>query len=331
MRRGAQDGTKGEGGVPVRPGVGQSGHKALGLIEAWASSFLTWCRIEKGLASASVEAYARDLARFAAFCPPNLAEETETLHAYVDDLYASGLSSRTIARHLTTLRSFYGFLLQEGKVQRDPVHLMTLPRQWSRLPKYLSNEQVETLLSAPDRNLPAGLRDRAMLEFLYATGLRVSELCKVELAALNFEVGVVRVLGKGNKERLVPVGRSALNHAAAYVAQGRPKLLGDRVSRYLFVTARSSHMTRQGFWKLLKRYGKQAGIWHDLTPHVLRHSFATHMLEGGADLRSVQMLLGHEDISTTEIYTHVARAGLRRAFEEHHPRETRKRGSRQTI
>ena len=290
-------------------------------LAVWAGAFLTWCRIEKGLTAATISAYCEDLRRFTEYCPPEDVENAETLHRYVDSLYAAGLSSRSIARHLTTLRGFYTFLLQEGNVQQDAVHLMTLPRQWSRLPKFLSPEQVDALLAAPDGGELNGVRDRAMLEFLYATGLRVSELCKVEISGLNTDLGVVRVFGKGQKERLVPVGKSALLQVATYLEQARPALLRGQASRYLFVTGRGTCMTRQGFWKLLKRYGQQVGIWHNLTPHTLRHSFATHMLERGADLRSVQMLLGHADISTTEIYTHLSRAGLRKAFEEHHPRE----------
>ena len=228
---------------------------------------------------------------------------------------------------MATLRNFYSFLIAEGKVQCDPVRLMALPRQWTRLPKHLSSAQVDSLLAAPDISTRLGVRDRAMLEMLYATGLRVSELCALELQGLNLDAGVVRVLGKGRKERLVPVGRSAIAAITEYLETARGAILGNHDSSYLFVTARGSCMTRQRFWQNLKAYGKHVGIWQNLTPHVLRHSFATHLLEHGADLRSVQLMLGHADISTTEIYTHVAKAGLRKSFETHHPRENRRRSA----
>jgi len=291
-----------------------------GQMAVWAEAFLDYCRVEKGLAANSLDAYGRDLSRFVQFCPEGFTCESEVVRQYIDLLYKQKLSSRSIARHLTAIRNFYQFLLREGKVSADPVGTLPLPRQWQTLPKYLSLEQVERLLGAPDRGKPTGSRDRAMLEFLYATGLRVSELCKVELAGLTLDLGVVRVLGKGNKERVVPVGKSAIAAVSDYLANGRPQLLKGRGSRYLFVTARGSCMTRQGFWKLLREYGKQAGIWHKLTPHVLRHSFATHLLEGGADLRSVQTMLGHADISTTQIYTHVLKSRLRATVDSHHPR-----------
>jgi integrase/recombinase XerD len=201
----------------------------------------------------------------------------------------------------------------------DPTEKLVLPRQWKTLPKYLSMEQVDALLEAPDETKPNGLRDRAMLQLLYATGLRVSELCGVEIGGVNLTVGVVRVIGKGRKERLVPMGRSAMQAIDAYIERGRKQPTG-RNARYLFLTNRAGPMTRQAFWKLLKNYGKQVGLWQNLTPHVLRHSFATHLLERGADLRSLQTMLGHADISTTEIYTHVLRARLRATVDQHHPR-----------
>ncbi len=306
--------------VPTRQLLAQPGSP----VSAWASAFLTWCRVEKGLASKSLEAYRDDLQRFAAFCPSDAVESVETLHAYVDSLAVEGLSSRSVARHMATLRTFYSFLLAEGKIQLDPIHLIALPRQWKRLPKHLSAREIDSLLEAPDPTDKLGLRDGAMLQLLYATGLRVSELCALELQGLNLDAGVVRVLGKGRKERLVPVGRAAVAAVQTYLNSARDLILGNRESSYLFVTARGSCMTRQCFWQTLKAYGKAVGIWHNLTPHALRHSFATHLLERGADLRSVQLMLGHADICTTEIYTHVAKAGLRKAFEAHHPRENRR-------
>jgi integrase/recombinase XerD len=230
------------------------------------------------------------------------------------------MASRSIARHITTLRNLYKFLLETGAIDSDPSALLAAPKQWNNLPKYLSQKQLEQLMAAPDATRPQGLRDRAMLEFLYATGLRVSELCHVRISDLDASAGFVRVVGKGNKHRIVPVGRSALASVEHYLASGRPRLLKGRASPYLFVTNRSGAMTRQAFWKLLAAYGKKAGIFHDLTPHVIRHTFATHLLEGGADLRSLQTMLGHADISTTQIYTHVMRSRLRKTVDEHHPR-----------
>jgi len=284
------------------------------------TAFLNFCRLEKGLSANSLEAYSTDLSRFTAF----LGESSglpgmEQLRLYLDHLYQSGLGSRSVARHLTTLRSFYGFLLREGLIESDPTEHLRTPRQWQTIPKFLNLEEINKIIQAPDTSRPTGLRDRAMLELLYATGLRVSELCRVRVGDLNRE-GVLRTMGKGNKQRLVPVGREAIQAVESYLQAGRGALLKGRASRYLFVTARGGCLTRQGFWKLLAGYGRQAGIFHGLTPHILRHSFATHLLEGGADLRSVQVMLGHADISTTQIYTHVMRSRLRDTVDRHHPR-----------
>ena len=284
-------------------------------------AFLTFCRLEKGLAAHSLEAYSADLKRFTKFLGDHeKLPGIEELRNYLDYLYEVGLRSRSVARHIATLRNFFGFLLREGVTSADPsLHLRT-PRQWQTIPRYLNLEQIECLMKAPDPARPLGLRDRAMLELLFATGLRVSELCQVGVSDLNCDLGVLRTMGKGNKQRLVPVGKSALQAVRDYLEKGRNRLLKRHVSRYLFVTARGGCLTRQGFWKLLAGYGRKAGIFHGLTPHVLRHSFATHLLEGGADLRSVQVMLGHADISTTQIYTHVMRSRLRRVVEQHHPR-----------
>jgi integrase/recombinase XerD len=283
-------------------------------------AFLNFCRIEKGLSANSIAAYSADLSRFAAFTRDHeeLPGVTE-IRCYIDKLLKSGLSHRSVGRHLTTLRNFYGFLLREGKVQTDPTEHLRTPRQWQTIPKYLNLEEIERIIQASG-GTPTGLRDRAMMELLYASGLRVSELCKLGIGDLDLAYQVVRTTGKGNKQRLVPVGKAAIVAVRAYLKGGRPALLKGRASRYLFVTARGGCLTRQGFWKLLAGYGRKAGIFHGLTPHVLRHSFATHLLEGGADLRSVQVMLGHADISTTQIYTHVLRSRLRATVEKHHPR-----------
>ena len=230
------------------------------------------------------------------------------------------MGARSVARHLTTLRNFYAFLLREGRIAVDPTEHLRSPRQWQTIPKFLNLEDIERLIQAPDVARPNGLRDRSMLELLYATGLRVSELCRLGVGDLNLEMGVLRTTGKGNKQRLVPVGMAAVRAVRDYLENGRGELLKGKASRYLFVTARGGCLTRQAFWKLLAGYGRKVGIFHGLTPHVLRHSFATHLLEGGADLRSVQVMLGHADISTTQIYTHVLRSRLRSTVQKHHPR-----------
>jgi integrase/recombinase XerD len=290
-------------------------------LTARVQTFLDFCRIEKGLAWNTIEAYRQDLDRFAAYASKHEdVPEVERVRHYIDSLYRSGLSSRSIARHVTTLRNFHSHLLAEGVLQKDPTSLLAAPKQWQSLPKYLNNEQVTKLIEAPDAARPTGLRDRAMLEFLYATGLRVSELCRVKVSDVELNQGCVRILGKGNKHRLVPIGASAIKAVESYLHTDRPALLKRRSSPYLFITARGGAMTRQAFWKLLRGYGRKAGIFHDLTPHVLRHTFATHLLEGGADLRSVQTMLGHADISTTQVYTHVVRARLRKTIDDHHPR-----------
>ena len=290
-------------------------------LRTQTSVFLNHCRVEKGLSANSLAAYTSDLAKFTGFIGlPGGLPGTEEIRHYLDHLYSSGLSNRSIGRHLTTLRNFYGFLLREGLIANDPTEHLRAPRQWRNIPKFLNLEEIEKIIQAPDLNRPTGLRDRAMMELLYASGLRVSELCKVGISDLNLDMGVLRTTGKGNKQRLVPVGKAAVVAVRDWLETGRPVLLKGRASRYLFITARGGCLTRQAFWKLLAGYGRKAGIFHGLTPHVLRHSFATHLLEGGADLRSVQVMLGHADISTTQIYTHVLRSRLRDTVEKHHPR-----------
>jgi integrase/recombinase XerD len=284
-------------------------------------SFLNFCRVEKGLAANSIASYHNDLERLNESVPlPARDIRVEDLTRYIESLYAARLSPRSIARHITTLRNFFRFLVQEGEITNDPTEFLVRPRQWATLPKYLNREELERLIAAPPADKPVGSRDRAMLELLYATGLRVSELCRLDLAAVEREMGVLRVTGKGNKQRMVPFGEAAGLAVDQYLREGRPGLLKGRASRHLFVTVRGGCLARQSFWKLLRGYGLKAGITRPLTPHVIRHSFATHLVEGGADLRSVQIMLGHADISTTQIYTHVAQRRLRQVIEEHHPR-----------
>jgi integrase/recombinase XerD len=294
-------------------------------LPAHMTAFLDFCRIEKGLADNSIQAYSTDLSSFYRFISdsggaPAAFASTDRLRAWIDRLYQDGLSPRSVARRLTTVRSFFGFLVREGVISQDPTEHLHSPKQWQTIPKFLNLEEIERILGAIDLNRPTGLRDRAMLELLFATGVRVSELCRIATGDLDAGLGVLRVTGKGNKQRLVPVGKQAILAIDSYLTNGRSALLKKRASRYLFVTARGGALTRQAFWKLLAIHGKKAGIFRDLTPHVLRHSFATHLLEGGADLRSVQVMLGHADISTTQIYTHVMRSRLRDTVQRHHPR-----------
>jgi len=285
------------------------------------TAFLNFCRLEKGLSANSLDAYSADLSRFNSFFGDASAiPGTDDLRRYLDHLYQSGLGSRSVARHLTTLRNFYGFLLREGLISSDPAEHLRTPKQWQNIPKFLNLQEIEKIIQAPDTSRPNGLRDQAMMEVLYATGLRVSELCGLKVGDVDKQYGVLRTTGKGNKQRLVPLGKKAIAAVERYQDNGRPQLLKRRSSPYLFVTARGGPLTRQCFWNQLAGYGRKAGIFHGLTPHVLRHSFATHLLEGGADLRSVQVMLGHADISTTQIYTHVMRSRLRDTVNKHHPR-----------
>jgi integrase/recombinase XerD len=290
-------------------------------LSGLAESFLNFCRVEKGLSGHTLSSYRLDLERFNSELPvPDQKVTPQQLADYVESLYGAKFSPRSIARHVATLRNYYRFLAREGEVARDPAEFLASPKQWSTLPKYLNREEIERLVTSPNGSKPRELRDRAMIELLYATGLRVSELCGLELSAVERRLGVLKVIGKGNKQRVVPFGEAAGAALDGYLASGRPRLLKGRASRYLFVTAGGSAMTRQTFWALLRKHGRKAGIFRRLTPHVVRHSFATHMVEGGADLRSVQIMLGHADISTTQIYTHVARRRLREVIDQHHPR-----------
>jgi integrase/recombinase XerD len=232
----------------------------------------------------------------------------------------SVISIRSVARNLSALKSFYRFLISDGQIETNPARLLSTPKLPRRLPGALSADEVEKLLMQPDSADHRGQRDRAMLELLYATGLRVSELVGLRVLNINLEAGYVRTFGKGSKERMIPMGAKALEALKEYLADGRIRLLKQRSSPYLFLNARGRPITRQGFWKNIKRYGLKAEIMKQITPHALRHSFASHLLEFGADLRSVQIMLGHADISTTQIYTHVTRERLKRIHEKYHPR-----------
>ena len=284
-------------------------------------AYLNFCRLEKALAVHSISAYRIDLTSFFETCRSSLASLTsQDLKVHLDQLYERGLGPRSVARHLTTLRGFFRFLVSEGRLSLDPTAGLALPRHGKSLPKYLNLNEIDAVTRIPDAGTPVGLRDRAMVELIYAAGLRVSEICGLPLGAVDLAAGILRVTGKGNKQRLVPFGDSARNALTLYLEQGRGALLKGRVSQYVLLTARGSRLARQSFWKQLRKHGRGAGIRRPLTPHVLRHSFATHLVEGGADLRSVQAMLGHADISTTQIYTHVAQRRLREVVERHHPR-----------
>jgi integrase/recombinase XerD len=293
-------------------------------LEAQIRSFLNYLRVEKGLSTNTLHAYRRDMAKFAAFiCKRNLqADQIERSHVvdFLRTLYLQKLDSRSVARHLVTIRHFFRFLFTEGLIKLDPAVDIQSPKFRQALPEFLSLAEVERLMAQPDTTTTIGLRDKAMIELLYSTGLRVSELCGLKAADIQMEMGCLRCIGKGNKERLVPVGRRALDTVREYMRESRPQILGERTSPYLFASRTGSAMDRIMFWKVLRSYGRKAGLRKALTPHMLRHSFATHLLDRGADLRSVQMMLGHADIATTQIYTHVVEERLKQVYKSHHPR-----------
>ena len=281
--------------------------------------------LEDGLARATLDSYRSDLGRLALWLADNAGEPLLDLRETALTAFIAHLSRQTRAssqaRYLSTLRRFYRWQLARGRIVVDPTLKLANPTRPSRLPKVMSEKQVDRLLAAPDLDTPLGLRDRAMLETLYATGLRVSELVNLKIHEVSFNDNVLRALGKGSKERLVPLGELAIDWLGRYLNEARPDILKGQQSDALFVTARGGAMTRQAFWQLIKRYAAIAGIAPEkLSPHVLRHAFATHLLNHGADLRVVQLLLGHADISTTQIYTHVARERLKSLHATHHPR-----------
>jgi integrase/recombinase XerD len=286
-------------------------------------TYLDYLTIEKGLAKNTLSSYATDLRRFAG----HLKEKKIALDAveridivrYFQRLRGAGISARSVARALAAIRGMFRFLVSERILKHDPTENLENPKLWTTLPKSLQASEVEALLRAPDRSTPEGLRDAAMLELLYATGLRVSELIHVKIEDLVMDAGFLRTFGKGSKERIVPFGDAARDTIVAYMERGRPDLV-KKPEPHLFLSRRGRPMSRQSFWMKIVRYARLAGITSHISPHVLRHSFATHLLENGADLRSVQMMLGHSDISTTQIYTHVSRARLRKMYDQFHPR-----------
>ena len=293
--------------------------------EILIDQFINYLVVEKGLAPKTIDAYSRDIICYCDFLNKNKRnrfseEDTTFILQHLILLRKSGLGARTRARHLVSIRGLYRFLVEEKILRHDPARLIDLPKVSLKLPHVLSTQEIELLLEAPDTTKALGIRDAAMLELLYAAGLRVSELVNVKLQDINLEAGFVRIFGKGSKERIVPIGLHAKEKINLYLKTSRPAHLRQTQSPYLFVVRDGKPMTRQGFWKLLRRYATQVGLSKRITPHSFRHSFATHLLEGGADLRAVQIMLGHVDISTTQIYTHVTRDHLKKLHQKFHPR-----------
>ena len=298
-------------------------------MESTIHVFLSYLRVERGLAQNTILAYGRDLKRFAEFLRKRHKLGMEDVNRedvvdFLSSLYKEKLDSRSVARYLVSLRGMYKFAMMEEMVSTDPTENLESPKIRSSLPTYLRVEEIDKLLEAPNQATPIGLRDRAMLEVLYSTGLRVSELLNLRVSDIDMRMGCVRCIGKGDKERLVPIGRKALAAVEQYLAQGRPKFARPASSpphsQVLFLTRNGRRLSRVSIWKILHDYGMKLGLRGRLTPHKLRHSFATHLLEGGADLRSVQLMLGHADISTTQIYTHVVEERLKQIYKAHHPR-----------
>ena len=289
------------------------------------AGYLDELRVSRRLAPNTILAYRRDLDHLVAFAErldrPPKALDRHDLEAFVRQLMSCTLSPRSVARSVACVRGFYRHLVLDGLLPGSPADDLRAPRSWPALPQFLSIDEVDVLLSQPDAGTPAGVRDRALLELLYATGMRVTELVTLKTGDVSLDGGFLTCLGKGSKERVVPIGRAATDWVGRYLASARTALLKDRESAFLFINARGgTSLSRVGFWKIIKKYGRQAGLTRELSPHVLRHSFATHLLDRGADLRMIQTLLGHADLSTTQIYTHVLEARLKAVYDEFHPR-----------
>ena len=298
-------------------------------MESTIHTFLSYVRVERGLAQNTILAYGRDLRKFAEFLRKRKKHKVEEVTRedvvdFLSSLYKEKLDSRSVARYLVSLRGLYKFAMMEDMVTLDPTENLESPKIRNSLPTYLRVDEINRLLETPDRETPIGMRDRAMLEVLYSTGLRVSELLNLRMTDIDMRMGYVRCIGKGDKERLVPIGRKAIEAVEYYLAKGRPQFARPSSppphSHVLFLTRIGRRLSRVGIWKILHDYGMRLGLRGRLTPHKLRHSFATHLLEGGADLRSVQLMLGHADISTTQIYTHVVEERLKQIYKAHHPR-----------
>ena len=294
-------------------------------MEQWIEPFMDYLILERGLSVNTLESYRRDLGHFVQFLGPNGQPSAEMLTtsniiAYLAYLRELGRATTTVSRNLASLRSFFHYLVRQELIAVDPTAYVEAPKVEKRLPKVLSIHEVERLLEAPDVSTAPGFRDKAMLELLYATGIRVSELVSIRTGDINLSSGFLRCMGKGGKERIIPLGEVAQQALLQYIEHGRQEMLHQRNSDALFLNHHGKQMSRQGFWKILKKYARSANIYKDITPHTLRHSVATHLLERGADLRSVQEMLGHADISTTQIYTHVTRSHIKEAYVAAHPR-----------
>lgn len=321
--------------APVVPAVNSFGASAAApnpsrlldsrRVSALVEAYLSHLAVERRLSPNTVESYGRDLSQLtaaaAAIEQPVERLDRRALEQVVRDLMGEGRSPKSVARAVACFRGFYRFLVVSGHRVDNPAVDVRAPKAWKTLPKFLSTDEVDRLLASPDTSQPRGLRDRALIELFYATGLRVSEMVNLRQQDLNLESGYLTCMGKGRKQRLVPIGDEAASWLTRYITHGRPALLKKRASPRLFVNARGgAGITRVGFWKILKSYGREAGLPRMLSPHVLRHSFATHLLERGADLRAIQMMLGHSDLSTTQIYTHILDARLRAVYDKFHPR-----------
>jgi integrase/recombinase XerD len=288
--------------------------------------YLDYLRDVRRMSPNTLSSYARDLGALTAFAEKKEKAveslDRRDLEAFARQLMTNGLAPRSVARAIACVRGYYRFLLLEKRITRDPAEDLRAPKAWPALPKYLDLAQVDRLLAQPDPSTPRGLRDKALIELLYATGLRVTELLSLKAGDVSLEAGYLTCIGKGDKQRIVPLGQAAADWVRRYIAEGRPALLKGRKTPWLFVNAKGGgRLSRVGFWKLLRDYGIKAGLPRGLSPHVLRHSFATHLLDRGADLRAIQMMLGHADLSTTQIYTHVLEARLRTVYDKFHPRK----------
>lgn len=304
------------------PGTALRARKSAAGVDA----YLDHLRVTRRLADHTLESYARDLVWLARFAGERKRAierlDRHDLEAFVRELMTVGFSPRSVARMVACVRGLYRFLMIDRKLETNPADDLHAPRSWPALPKYLSLADVEKLIEQPDTSTPRGLRDRALIELLYATGMRVSELVALRASDVNLDAGYLTCMGKGSKQRIVPIGREAVGWVRRYLETGRGALLGQRRAPRLFVNARGgTGLSRVGFWKVMKQYGLQAGLTQGLSPHVLRHSFATHLLDRGADLRTIQAMLGHADLSTTQIYTHVLQARLKAIYERYHPRK----------
>lgn len=294
-------------------------------MESYVNDFINYLAVERGLAQNTLESYGRDLRQFQTFLQNSQLDflqnsNRDTILSYLNNLQVKGRAVSTISRNLAAIKSFYQYLVRERHLEKDPAVNLESPKLEKKLPKILSIAEVEELLKQPNTFQPTGLRDKSMLELLYATGIRVSELINLNISDVNLDMGYIKCYGKGSKERIVPLGSIAAKCAQEYINKGRPKLVRTYEESSLFVNHHGNRLTRQGFWKIIKKYALEANITKDITPHTLRHSFATHLLENGADLRSVQEMLGHADISTTQIYTHVTKNHLKEVYDKTHPR-----------